>query len=344
MSNPREQYDQRVVNYRSPKAKTAKQVAKEVVDRLEERMRDPRSVWGIPWPFPGLNLVTGGIHETEMTILAARPSVGKTQILVQTANSVAQYLSSDAGREHDPQGVIKLVLCESTAEVFFRRWACLRARVPQQRVMSGMLSPAAAERFKTEMRRLYALPIEVLDTAQSIDEITRFLTTGSTVWWGLDYVQKCPLQPNRPNDGSVGPITIISRELTEVARLKAPGLVLAHTPREVDKREDRRPRMGDLKGGSSLEGDARVVMGLYREAVYQRRDEIEQNAPQMCELLVLKQNEGEAPATVDLLFHPRRGMFDDVSEKLHSFTDDEDDDDVQDAIWRAEQETRSPDA
>ena len=53
-----------------------------------------------------------------------------------------------------------------------------------------------------------------------------------------------------------------------MARLHNPGLVLAHTPREVDKREDRRPRLGDLKGGSALEGDARVVLGLYRAVRY----------------------------------------------------------------------------
>lgn len=304
------------------KVKTAAQVAATVARRLDERMADPRAVWGLPWPFPGLNTVTGGIHHTEMTILAARPSVGKTTIMVQVADSVNEYLKTERGQSEYPEGVIKLVLCESTAEVFMRRWACLRAGVSQKRIMSGMVSQEHAERFKAELRGLWRMPIEILDTAQSIEEITRFLSSGKTAWWALDYVQKCPLSPNRANDGSVGPTTIISRELTEVARLKAPGLVLAHTPRDVDKREDRRPRMGDLKGGSALEGDARVVLGLYREAIYQRRDELDQNEPQLCELLVLKQNEGESPATVNLVFRPRKGHFEDVSQIMAEEDDD----------------------
>lgn len=66
----------------SPKAKTAREVGATIAQRLKDRMADPRSIWGIPWPFVGLNALTGGIHKGELSVLAARPSVGKTTIMV----------------------------------------------------------------------------------------------------------------------------------------------------------------------------------------------------------------------------------------------------------------------
>lgn len=274
-------------------------------------------MWGIPWPFEGLNNLTGGIHKTEMTILASRPSIGKTTLMVQVANGVNDYLKTPRGQEEfgsgDNQSKIKLVLCESSAEVFQRRWACLRSGVSQTRIQTGRVTEAEYEAFVAELRLLAKMPIEYLDDAQSLEQITDFLGKGKTAWWALDYVQKCPLSPGRPNDGSVGPITLISGALGEVARQIAPGLVLAHTPRDVDKREDRRPRMGDLKGGSALEGDARVVLGLYREDVYLKLSDAEVGLPRAAELLLLKQNEGESNRTVELLFHPKKGYFQDVS-------------------------------
>lgn len=295
------------------KPKSGREVASTVAQRLKERMADPRAIWGLPWPFKGLNKLTGGIHKPEMTILAARPSVGKTTIMVQCADTIADYLKSEEGRREHPGESIKLVLCESSAEVFFRRWAALRAGVSMRKVQDGSIRRDAAERFLHELRGLAQMPIEVLDNAQSIDEVTKFLTSGKTAWWALDYIQKCPLYVGKPNDGSVGPITIISGALTDVAKT-APGLALAHTPREVDKREDRRPRMGDIKGGSALEGDARVVLGLYREDIYQKLPDSEINQPRPAELLLLKQNEGDSNRTIDMFFWPKRGMFEDTSD------------------------------
>lgn len=300
-----------------PTSRNIADVASTVAGMARERMADPKAMWGLPWPFPGLNTLTGGIHSPELTVLAARPSVGKTQIMVQTANSVVKFLMSKEGKKQHPDGVVKLVLCESSANVFVRRWACLRSGVPARRVMDGSISqfPDKAQAFFDEVEKIGRIPVEFKDNARSLDEVVTFLSEGNTAWWALDYIQKCPYQPGRPNDGSVGPITVISGALTEVARKVAPGLALAHTPRAVDAREDRRPRMGDLKGASSLEGDARVVLGLYREAIYHKIAPEEANKPQPAELLILKNNEGGGVGrTIDLLFHPRRGIFEDVSE------------------------------
>lgn len=305
--------------------KKASEVAREVIRRMEERVSDPRAVWGIPWGLPGLDKLTGGIHSPELAILTARPSVGKTQMMVQMADSVFGYFLSEDGQREYPGGMVKLVLCESTAEVFYRRWACMRSGVSQRMVRDGSIgqSPEKMSRFYQAMEEITSPQIEILDDAQTLEQVVSFLKSGRTAWWALDYVQKCPLTPNRPNDGGVAAITLISGALTEVAKLKAPGLALAHTPREVDKREDRRPRLGDIKGGSALEGDARVVMGLYREAVYERMPEDgSQQQAQNAELILLKNNDGDSGVSIPLLFYPRRGIFQDLSNVVLADDDD----------------------
>ena len=308
------------------KAKSARDAAIAVAERMKARMADPRRVWGQPYPYDTLNTILGGIHPSEMTILEARPSGGKTQTMVQTAESVTTNLLTDEGQRDFPGGVVKLVLCEGTAEGFMKRWAILRSGVSSRRVADGSIRefPEKAQRFLAELKAVSKLPVEFLDSGQSLDEVVRFLTTGNTAWWALDYVQKCPLSPSRPNDGGVNAITLISGALSEVAKLKAPGLVLAHTVREVDKREDRRPKLGDIKGGSALEGDARVVLGLYSEWIYEKLTEENVGKPKQSELLILKNNDGEGVGRrVDLLFHPKKGSFQDVTELLAEEQDDD---------------------
>lgn len=324
MTNPRPQSSSPQAR-EAARPKSSREVAETVWRRMDARIKDPRDIWGIPYGFKGLDTLTGGIHKEQMVILVARPSVGKTQMMVQIADHIDHYLQSDEGMADHPDGVVKLVLCEGTAETFYRRWACLRAEVSQRRVLDGSIRrwPQKVKAFTDALSEIAKRPIEVLDSAQSLDQIVAFLTSGNTVWWALDYAQKCPLAPHKPNDGSVGPITLISGALTEVARSKAPGLVLAHTPREVDKREDKRPRLGDIKGGSAFEGDARVVLGLYRESIYEHVPDDAVSQAQQAELLILKNNEGESGRSVPMYFYPRRGLFQDTSQFVLADEEDE---------------------
>jgi replicative DNA helicase len=175
--------------------------------------------------------------------------------------------------------------------------------------------PEQAERFMEELRYIARLPVKYLDDAKTLDDVMGFLSSNHTAWWGMDHIQTCPYMPGKPNDGDVRVLTVIANNLAAVAKSVAPGLVLAHTPREVDKREDRRPRLGDIKGSSSIEGAARVVLGAYTDRIYQKVPPEELNRPYMVELQVLKNNNGPGVGqVVDLMFHPKTGQFDDVSE------------------------------
>lgn len=306
-----------------------KEASLAVAKRAKERMADPRAVWGLPYPFPGLNIALGGIHKSEMTILTARPSMGKTQTMVQTAESVTEYLLTEEGQREYPRGRVKLVLCEGTQSEFTLRWACLRSGVSKRLIETGRLRdyPEKRAAFMRELEGISNLPVDILEDVHGLDQIERFLTNtekGLTAWWALDYAQKCPVSPNKPNDGSAGCVQLVSGRLSLLAKNVAPGLVLSHTPRDVDKREDRRPRLGDLKGGSSLEGDARVVLGLYAERVYQKLSEADLGKPSPAELLILKNNNGGGTGrTIDLIFQPKKGAFTDVSDLIAELEDDD---------------------
>lgn len=285
--------------------KSSNDVAERLLAKARERMENPGKIWGIPWCFSQLNRYTGGIQKGEMTILAARPSVGKTTILVQQVNAVSDFLGTEAGIEmFGGKGVIKLALLESSAEVFQRRWATIRSGVSQRRILEGTITPRQYERYRRALNEIAQMPIVYRDRFTCLGDVIEFLTTGPTmVWWGMDYLQKVP------SDASYGAITRISQELTRVALEVAPGLVLSQLTREVDKREDRRPQMSDLRGSGQIEADARVILGLFRESVYKRIPPEEADNAQPAELGLLKNNEGESGHTIGLSFWPKQQYY-----------------------------------
>lgn len=295
-----------------------KAVAREVYRQAMARYNDPRAIWGMPHFGEGLNTLTGGIHKTSLQVWTARPSVGKTQFMVHEAESVTTFLETPLGQQEFPDGEAKIVLCESTKEIFVQRWACIRAGVRSKRVQSGKIRefPDEWDRFTEQLEIISNLPISYLDDPRSIDHITDFLNDGKTVWWGLDHIQVCPYQPGRANDNSIGVLTAITNELANAAKSIAPGMVLAHTPRDIDKREDKRPMLGDIKGSSSIEGAAREVFGLYTDRIYRDVPPEDAYKPYVVEVRVLKNNINGLGVgrTVDFLFNPLTGQFIDVSE------------------------------
>src|SRR5690348_4836503 len=118
------------------KQKTSLDVSLALIQRAQERRADPRKMWGqVPWAWASLNTLTGGIQPHEMGIVAARPSVGKTTILAQQTAAVADYIRHGEGYDRWHDHVIKLVLAESTAEIFQQRIAAAQARVSRKRIL-----------------------------------------------------------------------------------------------------------------------------------------------------------------------------------------------------------------
>jgi replicative DNA helicase len=305
--------------------KTSRDVGKSLYEMAVARRADPRMVWGIPWGFPGLDKLTGGIQREEMSLLMARPGVGKTTLMEQVALGVSKWRGTADGQEylekHAPGGVIRLVLCEMTAENFQQRLTCKLAKVSMRKVREGTLNDAQFERWVEAAREVAKLPIEYLDNTTGLDSTSRFLAAQHyknappTLWWGLDYLQIHPTG-QRGQAGDTSAINLISTTLRDIAKQIAPGLVLSQMTREADKREDKRPQMADLRGSGQLEADAAVIMGIYNERIYIKVPEEEKNKSCVAELLLIKQRNGPSQRTIEMLWHPTQQCFEDVSELL----------------------------
>lgn len=286
---------------------------------MSARVKDPRHVWGVPWSFPGLDNLTGGIHTGEMSLLMARPGVGKSLFAGQVALSAAQWLKEGEGAERLPNHVVRIVLCEMTQEAFQDRMVCALAGVNQRRVRSGFLSPEQQQRYRDALRTVASLPIEYLDNTSGLNETTRFLkgkSDSKTAWWLLDYIGNHPAGNERIDSEDYRRVSYVSAGLREFSKSSAPGLVVVQMNRSVESsmRKDKRPMLSDLRDSGKLEQDASgVVMGLYRPDIYLEVPQEERKRPKQAQLIVLKQRNGPV-GTVDLMWLPERPGFADISE------------------------------
>lgn len=303
---------------------TAAEVSDELLRRTAARRLEPRTVWGLPWGFNGLDTMTGGIHQGQMSLLAARPGVGKSFFAGQVAVNVAQYLMTPDGRERYPNQVVKLVLCEMDKESFQERLIVQRAKVNAKRVRSGRLNEEQWSRYQRAAKEISRLPIEYLDSPLSFEHTKRRIQEGSKcAWWCVDYIGIHPAGSGVDESNPYRKVSFLSGAFRDLARYIAPGLVVCQLSRKAEGREDKRPVLSDLRDSGNLEQDASgAVLAIYRSDMYVKVADEDRNDPKDAELLVLKQRNGEI-GTVNLKWAPTLPGFVDMSQLVVDLEDDE---------------------
>ena len=292
---------------------TVKQVSRDLVKQARERAADPRKIWGIPWGLPGLDILTGGIHSEEMTVMMARPGVGKTAMMGQVALNVAEWLKTPEGQRRNPNQVVKLVLCEMSAHSFQERIVCYKAKVGSRTMREGQLTRQQMAQFEQAAQEIAELPIEYLDTPSSLEDTTTWLSSGKKpAWFAVDYIGIHPLS-QRTEASQYVKVSSLARGFRETCKSLAPGLILAQMNRECEKREDPRPRLSDLRDSGNLEQDAWNVMGLHREDIFSAITEEDQTRAKTAQIYVLKHRRGPL-GRVELHWMPTAGAFFDVSQ------------------------------
>lgn len=290
---------------------TAAEVSKELLSRAKARVADPKRVWGVPYGYPSLDENTGGMQQHEVTILMARPGVGKTAFFAEVAAKVARWTL-----DNRPGEVVKLVLVEMTMQQFQERLAASLADVTLKKIRSGDLDRDEFDRLEYALEELALLPIEYLDSPRSIDHTMTWLDSGSkAAMFGVDYIQIHPFRPGRfsPTER----VSELSTAFRSAAKEIAPGFLLSQMSRLVEdpKRTDKRPQLPDLRDSGQLEADAAVVLGLYRQDIYLRPSMSQQDRPKPAELLILKNRNGGL-GTVPMVWHPAQVRFSDAGEGL----------------------------
>ncbi len=260
--------------------------------KIEERYENRESLSGVPSGFYDLDAMTAGFQSSDLIVVAARPSMGKTAFCL----NVAQYL---AVSKQIPVAIFSL---EMSREQLVQRMLCSEAQIDASRLRSGYLQNNDWNHLALAMGRLGEAPIYIDDsaivTALEIRAKARRLKSeiknlGLIV---VDYIQL--MQGRKMMDNRVQEVSEISRSLKTLAReLNVPVIALSQLSRAVEQRQNKRPMLSDLRESGSIEQDADIVMFIYRDEYYNPETERRGEA----EIIVSKQRNGPT-GTIELLY------------------------------------------
>lgn len=269
-------------------------------EQIEARFNSKDDLTGVTTGFYDLNNLTSGLQKSDLIILAARPSMGKTAFALNLAQNVAMQ-----GKK-----AVAIFSLEMPKQQLVKRMLCAEAEVDSQRVSSGNMQPKDWEKLVDAMTRFADAKIYIDDaagaTATDIKAKCRRLMLeekelGLIV---IDYLQLMEGGGN-PNDRNQQ-ISVISRSLKGLAReLDVPIIALSQLSRGVESRPDKRPMLSDLRDSGAIEQDADIVMFIYRDEYY-NRDDVENKGK--AEIIIAKHRNGPV-GTVELLFQSNITKF-----------------------------------
>ncbi|MBT3916193.1 MAG: replicative DNA helicase [Rhodospirillaceae bacterium] len=236
---------------------------------------------GVSTGMRDLDLIMGGLHPSDLIILAGRPSMGKTAL----ATNIAFNAAYDYRVETDEQGnqkvtdgaVVGFFSLEMSAEQLAARILSEQAEIASDKMRRGTLTNDEFDKLVVASQQLHTLPIYIDDTpAMSVSMLrTRARRLKRNEGLGLivvDYLQL--MEGSSRTDNRVQEISEITRGLKTLAKeLDVPVLALSQLSRAVEQREDKRPLLSDLRESGTIEQDADVVSFIYRQAYYDERSE-----------------------------------------------------------------------
>lgn len=257
-------------------------LAGEALDALQERMRHGGNVPGMATGFSKLDDVLGGFHRGHLVLLAARPAMGKTAMSIALALNVAR---------HTPVGIIEL---EMRDEALMRRMLANVSGVEAEKIKTGQLGISDMQRMGEAAEYIAALPLYVDDTpAVTVSGIRTRVRRLKQAHPDLglvvvDYLQIVKTE-GRHGANRTELVGEMSMGLKHLAReMDVCILALSQLNRDLERREDKRPMLSDLRDSGSLEQDADTVLFLYRDEVYDEHSELAGTA----EVLISKQRDG----------------------------------------------------
>ena len=247
--------------------KTAEDVAKAVEMALASQQKyEDENVTGLTTGYDNLNRLTQGFQKTEMTIIAARPSVGKTALALNFAYKAAT-------RKQIPVAIFSL---EMASELLVRRLVAAASNVELKKISTGVMTGQERAKVASAIKEVGSAPIFIDDSpgiklmdiiAKSRQLQAKHPDLGLIVIDYLGLIQTG--NSSKGNDSRQEEVRKISLALKGLARdLKVPVVVLSQLSRDVEKRDTKKPMLSDLRDSGSIEQDADVVMLLYREDYY----------------------------------------------------------------------------
>lgn len=288
---------------------------------IEKAYQSDGSISGMSTGIDNLDKKLGGLHPSDLMIVAGRPGMGKTAFAVNLAFNVANEVLNKRGPEN-LQGPVAFFSLEMSADQLASRILSFSAEVSAHKMRTGNITEEEFNRIAEHSRALATVPIFIDDTpdltVSAIRTRCRRLKRqhGGLSLIVIDYIQLLNSPGGKKSENRVQEISEMTRGLKILAKeLDVPVIALSQLSRSVEARDDKKPLLSDLRESGSIEQDADVVLFVYRESYYYERQEPEnenseeylkwkaklERIKNMAEIIIAKQRHGPT-GSVDVAF------------------------------------------
>ncbi|MBL8087505.1 MAG: replicative DNA helicase [Chthonomonas sp.] len=282
-------------------------VAKDFFIQIDEFFETGQAVLGHPSGFFDLDKMTGGFYGGDFTVLAARPSMGKTSLALNFALNVAR----------ENKGNVAIFSIEMGAQQLVRRMLSMISRVSMGVLKRDRLPDETYQKLADACESLYTLPIFIDDSSEISPmemrgKCRRLKQDGGLAMVVVDYLQL--MRSSRRAENRVQEVSEIARGLKALAKeLEVPVVALSQLSRGVEAREDKRPMLSDIRESGSIEAEADLVMFIYRDSYYKAKEEgaeenFDADRVEESEVIIAKHRNGPTGKVV-LGFQPSYARF-----------------------------------
>ncbi len=241
------------------------------INMAEQAMKNDQGIVGVPTGLRDLDEKLGGLHKSDLVIIAGRPSMGKTALATNIAYHAAKNI-----QKKEKKSSIAFFSLEMSSEQLSTRILSEQSRIKSNDIRRGKATEEELGRYIETSRDIYDLPLYIDETpaitistlSNRARRIKRLFGLSMIV---VDYIQLMRTNSKR-NDGRVQEISEITQGLKALAKeLSVPVLALSQLSRAVEQRDDKKPQLSDLRESGSIEQDADVVMFVFREEYYEEK-------------------------------------------------------------------------
>ena len=249
------------------------QAMKLTIEMASNAYKNEEGIVGVPTGLKNLDDRLGGLHQSDLIIIAGRPSMGKTALATNIAFNAAKKL-----QDEKKESVIAFFSLEMSSEQLSTRILAEQSRITSHNIRRGKISDEEFEKFIETSKTISELPLYIDETpAISIAALSnrarRIKRLHGLEMIVVDYIQLMRASINN-KDGRVQEISEITQGLKAIAKeLSVPVLALSQLSRAVEQRDQKKPMLADLRESGSIEQDADVVMFVYRESYYLEKQE-----------------------------------------------------------------------
>ena len=247
-------------------------VTKSSLQLVEKAFKKKGQYSGVVSGFNDLDNMLGGLQNSDLVILAGRPSMGKTALATNIAFNAAKYYSNE-----EEKGSVVMFSLEMSAEQIGLRILAEQSRIPSDKLRKGELNEKDSAALSSTYQEIHQLNFFFDDSpnltvSELRSKLRRYKKLYNIKLVLIDYLQL--IKSERSRDNRVNELSEITRSLKQLAKeFDLPVVSLSQLSRQVENRDDKRPLLSDLRESGSIEQDADVVMFIYRESYYLQRNE-----------------------------------------------------------------------